>query len=127
MSGQFAIEDVGSMGRGNSPPMDDPNAQLALPGQAFAPVPPPEKPKRIFKPDLLKQEAAAAAAYTALKSNAKTPEEHAAADAAFKEMMSAAKGVDPLTAAERAGHVVEKPTEEEKPAKAKSKREKKDD
>ena len=34
MSGQFAIEDVGSMGRGNSPPMDDPNAQLALPGQA---------------------------------------------------------------------------------------------
>ena len=34
MSRQFAIEDVGSMGRGNSPPMDDPNAQLALPGQA---------------------------------------------------------------------------------------------
>jgi hypothetical protein len=34
MSGQFAIEDVGSMGRRNSPPFDDPNNQLALPGQS---------------------------------------------------------------------------------------------
>ena len=34
MSQQFAIEDVGSMGRRNSPPFDDPNNQLALPGQS---------------------------------------------------------------------------------------------
>ena len=39
---EFAIEDVGSMGRGssgrrNSPPFDDPhNKQLALPGQSAA-------------------------------------------------------------------------------------------
>jgi len=35
MGDQFAIEDVGSMGRRNSPPFDGPDAnQLALPGQS---------------------------------------------------------------------------------------------
>ena len=34
MGDQFAIEDVGSMGRRNSPPFDAPDNQLALPGQS---------------------------------------------------------------------------------------------